>query len=391
MCSSARSTTLRSRPHGSAPPRRGRRHELGRGPPRRAGRRRGGPRRARRCRAAAPTPAAARPASAPSGRRRSRPAAGRGSRPRRASPRSPTSTSGGGWPATRSSTLRPAGSTVAMHSVVKTLCSWRSCLEDLLQRRQEPVRRRVGEHERAPRDPQADAERGLVGAVAADVGDHRLDRAVGALHGVVEVAAEQGAAAAGLVVGRQADHAVVDQRRGQQAALQAGVLGGDQPRGLELLLDLLGPPALDGVADRAGEQPAVDLALDQVVLGAVGDRLGAPALVVEAGEDDDRGRVLVAAQVVQGLEARRRRGARGRAARSRSRSGPSPPPRSSVSARCSANGAPEIASRSSTSSASASSSSTSRTSIDAAAGSGSARRATSRLRCVNSPTWKTTS
>ena len=37
---------------------------------------------------------------------------------------------------------------------------------------QQLVRLTPAEHERAPGDPQADAERGLVGAVARDVADH---------------------------------------------------------------------------------------------------------------------------------------------------------------------------------------------------------------------------
>ena len=55
---------------------------------------------------------------------------------------------------------------------------------------------------------------------------------------------------------------------------------------LELLARVVGAPALDGVADRAGEALAVDLALDQVVLRAGGDGLDAAALVVEPGEDE---------------------------------------------------------------------------------------------------------
>ena len=62
-------------------------------------------------------------------------------------------------------------------------------------------------------------------------------------------------------------HAVgAQQRLGQQAALQAGrlllaQLDLVQPAGV-----LVGPLALDRVADGPGQQDAVDLALDQVVL-----------------------------------------------------------------------------------------------------------------------------
>ena len=46
--------------------------------------------------------------------------------------------------------------------------------------------------------------------------------------------------------------------------------------------------ALDGVAQRAGEQLAVDAALDQVVLGSLLQRLDGDAEVVAPGDDDDR-------------------------------------------------------------------------------------------------------
>ncbi len=59
-----------------------------------------------------------------------------------------------------------------------------------------------------------------------------------------------------------------------------------QARDLELLARLVRAPALDRVADRAREPRTVDLALDQVVLRARGDRLGAAALVVEPGEHE---------------------------------------------------------------------------------------------------------
>ena len=88
------------------------------------------------------------------------------------------------------------------------------------------------------------------------------------LHGVVEVAAEQRAPAARAVVRGQLQLGVGDQRRRQQPALEAGVLLGVQPRDLELLARLVGAPALDRVAHRAGQALPVDLALDEVVLRA---------------------------------------------------------------------------------------------------------------------------
>ena len=71
---------------------------------------------------------------------------------------------------------------------------------DDLQRRQQLFGRAAAEHERAPRDPQADAERRRVRAVAGDVADHGVHGAVGVLDRVVEVAAEQRAPAARAVV-----------------------------------------------------------------------------------------------------------------------------------------------------------------------------------------------
>ena len=128
-----------------------------------------------------------------------------------------------------------------MHSGANIDANWRSWEVDELERLGQDLRlgRAAAEHERSPRDPQADAERRPSGAVAGDVADHGLDRAVGVLHGVVEVAAEQRALAARPVVGGN-QLRVGDQRRGQQAALQAGVLLGVHARDLELLARLVG-------------------------------------------------------------------------------------------------------------------------------------------------------
>jgi hypothetical protein len=102
--------------------------------------------------------------------------------------------------------------------------------EHLLERGQDLGGRALRERQRAPGDAQADAERRLVGAVAADVADRRVQRAVGQLDDVVEVAAQDGAAAAGPVAGGQAQLRVAQERRGQQPAFQAGVLLGLQLR-----------------------------------------------------------------------------------------------------------------------------------------------------------------
>ena len=160
-----------------------------------------------------------------------------------------------------------------MQSVVNIHEKWRSWSCTSCSVGSSSSRSWPAEHQRPPRDPQADAERGGVGPVAGDVADHGVHGAVVVLHGVVEVAAQQRAPAARAVVRGQLQLRVADQRRRQQAALQAGVLLGVQPRDLELLARLVGAPALDRVADRARQPLPVDLALDQVVLRARGDGL----------------------------------------------------------------------------------------------------------------------
>lgn len=144
----------------------------------------------------------------------------------------------------------------------------------------------AGEGERAPGDAQFHAQRGLVRAVAADVADDGAQRAVGHDDQVVEVAAEQRATAAGPVGGVAAQVAVADEQIGQQPAFEPGVLAGLQ---FGLGAVLVGLVAFDRVADRAGQQRAVDLALVQVVLRARRDGLHAAVLVVEAGQHDDGG------------------------------------------------------------------------------------------------------
>ena len=172
--------------------------------------------------------------------------------------------------------------------MVKTCGAWRSTHRDVLQVRQQLVGGRARQHERPPGDPEADAQRGLVRTVPADVADHRVDRAVLRLHGVEEVAAEQRAPAAGAVVGGERERRVGHERGRQQAALQAGVLARLELGDRELLLRQLGPAALDGVAQGAREQRPARRALDQVVLGAGGDGLHPAALVGEPGEHQHR-------------------------------------------------------------------------------------------------------
>src|SRR5690606_6110592 len=72
--------------------------------------------------------------------------------------------------------------------------------EDLLQGGQQPLLRDPSHDQGPPGDAQVDAERGLVRAVAADVADDEVGGAL-PLHRVEEVAADQGAFAAGPVEG----------------------------------------------------------------------------------------------------------------------------------------------------------------------------------------------
>ena len=162
-------------------------------------------------------------------------------------------------------------------------------VEEAGERDEDLVVGHLGEHQGAPRDPQVYAEGGLVGAVAHHVTDHGADPPVRHLDDVVEVAAEHGAGPAGTVVAGAADEVGAQQRLGQQPALEPRVLGGQQPLLVQLYLGQLRLAALDGVPDRAVEQLGREVVLDQVVLGARGDRVDAGA-VVAAGEDDDRGR-----------------------------------------------------------------------------------------------------
>ena len=170
---------------------------------------------------------------------------------------------------------------------------------DDLQRRQQRFRRVAADHERAPGDPQRHTECRGVRAVAGDVADHGVHGAVGGLDRVVEVAAEQRAAPARAVVRGEDEMLVVDQRRRQQAALEAGVLLRVQARDLELAARLVRAQALDRVVHGAGQTLAVDLALDQVVLRARADGFHPAALVVEPGEDEHRDVRAVGLEPVQ--------------------------------------------------------------------------------------------
>lgn len=81
---------------------------------------------------------------------------------------------------------------------------------------------------------------------------------------------------------------VADERLGEQPPLEPGVLGGPQLRGVQAAQLGVGPRALDGVADRPGQQGTVHLALDQVVLRAGRHGLHGALLVGQAGQHEHR-------------------------------------------------------------------------------------------------------
>ena len=187
------------------------------------------------------------------------------------------SSSGGGCPASRT-VADAAGQVepVTIASVAKI--SGRVALADqhLLERGQDRVVGHAGQHQRPPGHPQLDPERRLVHAVPADVADDQVPAGRSGLHHVEEVAADSSARAGpGGRRCRTGRPAVVisgwgSRPRSSRADSACSQLDLAQPAGV-----LVGPLALDRVADRAGQQHPVDLPLDQVVLGALGHRLGA--------------------------------------------------------------------------------------------------------------------
>ena len=165
-------------------------------------------------------------------------------------------------------------------------------LEQLAEGGQDLVGGPAGQHQRAPRHPQADAESGFSRATPAYVADERVHPSVGRLDHVVEVPAEQVLLTAGQAPRRHAQPRVSQQRRGQQAALQPGVLLGLNLRHPEFPLGFLGPAPLDRVPDHAMQHVPGYLALDQVVLRSGPDRLLAQVLVRLPGQHHD-GRLRV--------------------------------------------------------------------------------------------------
>ena len=175
----------------------------------------------------------------------------------------------------------------------------------------------AGEGQRAPGDAQRDTERGLVGTVAGDVADHDVHGPVRRLDEVVEVAAEQRVLPARPVPRDDLDARVVEQqRRGQQPALEPGVLLRAKLAGVQLDGGELGALALDRVEHRAPQHLGFDPALDQVVLRAGGDRRDAEVLVGQPGQHHDRHAGVALADALRARRCRWRRAGSGPAARS---------------------------------------------------------------------------
>ena len=161
-------------------------------------------------------------------------------------------------------------------------------LEHVLQTGEDLVVGRSGQHEGSPGDAKGNAECRLVRAVAGDVTDHRPHPSIGELDGVEEVATEECLAPARPVTRHPRHRRVVDHRPGKQAALEPKILGSAGLGPEETAPDLLGAAALYGVADGTGQAIAVDLTLDEVVLGTTGHRLDTDRPILESGEDDNR-------------------------------------------------------------------------------------------------------
>ncbi len=121
-----------------------------------------------------------------------------------------------------------------------------------------------------------------------DVSDEYGDPVRSGLYGVVEVSAEHAELTSGPIEAPQLDGDLVDQRMGQQTALETGRLGLAQLRLPQAQRCVFGSPPFHGISDRALQQDSVNPALDQVVLGSVGESLLAEALLREPGEDADR-------------------------------------------------------------------------------------------------------
>lgn len=145
------------------------------------------------------------------------------------------------------------------------------------------------QHGRTPGDPQADPEGRLRGAVPRDIPYDRVDRAVHGLDDVVEVTAQQAVGAPRLVPGDGLEVVAAQQRDGEEATFQPGVLLGHllvRAEGSRGLFDLL---ALERVAEGPAQRLRVEPSLDEIVL-RTGRHGGEARLALgQAGEDHDGG------------------------------------------------------------------------------------------------------
>jgi hypothetical protein len=140
--------------------------------------------------------------------------------------------------------------------------------------------------------------------VAANVADDDTQAPVGRLHRVVEVAAQQGAAAPRARAGGDPGGAVGNHRpRGEPPFQPCGFLCLCL-REHQLTLGLVGLATADRVADRARQHAAVDLALDEIVLCARLHGGGPGRLVVEPGQHDQRDRRPLHANPGHGIQTR---------------------------------------------------------------------------------------
>jgi hypothetical protein len=145
------------------------------------------------------------------------------------------------------------------------------------------------QNEPTPGEAQPNAEGRLVGAVSADIADERPHEAVVGLHDIEEVASQQRALPPRPVARDDPDAIAGDQRPRQQTSFQTGVLGCQEAGVAQLRRGGCRRLALHRVTDRPSEQVPVDLALDQIVLRATGDRGDRCGLVGHAGQHQDGG------------------------------------------------------------------------------------------------------
>ena len=274
------------------------------------------------------------PASATSVAGRARPAhAEHEARPApHGSARPPASSIGGGWPASRTGPARGQVDAWRPATVANISSERRSLDQHLLQRGAGSWSvGHAGQHQRPPGDPQLHAERGLVDAVPAHVADRA--RAAGPSAACTTSKKSPPSRPGAGPAGRRCAPRPASVASSAAAAAGRVPAGPTRPaRSSDLAQPpgvLVGPLALDRVAQRAGQQHAVDLALDQVVLRALGDRGGAQVLVVAGRSARTRRRRRRPASTWRSPSRPWRRAARGRAARSAPRAAAAGPPAAS--------------------------------------------------------------